>query len=325
MDNINYLEIFEEYRQKILNLNQYAWDNDKTWDDIEKWLENFHGTFVCSFEQRNKEKLLALHLLSNFNYFSQDLVRQMLKSCYEDLLIIPLKQSIRKKNKDTLDIDLISRELESELSKTKFIGAGNPSESGTHLLYFFRQMNGLKTNNFCDFHESFIEDPLGNIVLRDSETKRFIFFDDLVASGDQLNKFTVKRVQKIKKSHPEIEIHFMCMFATEKALKKINDSNAFDGKAKSLFILDESYKVFGKKSRYFKSGRNKISKNKLKNFNGTYSRLLVGCERHKHGYNDSQLMIGFSYNTPDNSLPIFWKENDSFIPVFKRYKKWEGA
>lgn len=325
MDNSYYLEMFEDYRQKILNLNQYAWDNDKTWDEIEKWLENFQGVFVCSFEQRHKEKLLALHLLSNFNYFSQDLVRQMLKSCYEDLLIIPLKQKIRRKYNDTLDVTLILEELSDELSKTKFIGAGNPSESGTHLLYFFRQMNELNTSNFCDFHESFVEDQNGNIILRDTTTKRFVFFDDLVASGDQLNKFTVKRVQKIRKSHPELEIHFMSMFATAKALKKINSPEAFDGKAKSLFILDESYKIFGKRSRYFKKGKNKISKNKLKNFNGTYSRMLVGCERHKHGYNDSQLMIGFSYNTPDNSLPIFWKENDNFIPVFKRYKKWGGA
>jgi hypothetical protein len=320
MDAINYSSKFEEYRQKILHLNQYAWDNDKTWGEIETWLNNFNGKFI-SFEQRDREKLLALHLLSNFNYFSQDMVRQMLKSCYEELLVIPLKQKIRRENNDTLDIDFIRCKFEVELSQTKFIGAGNPSESGTHLLYFFRQMNELSTENFCDFHESFTEDHLGNIKLRPlNTTKRFVFFDDLVASGEQLTKFTVNRVKKIKESHPDIEIHFMSMFATAKALKKINASEAFDGNAKTLFILDESYKAFGKKSRYFKN-RTTPSKTKLKGFSGLYSQLLVGSERHKHGYNASQLMLGFSYNTPDNTLPIFWKEKEYFVPIFKRFRK----
>ncbi|MDC4527847.1 hypothetical protein OHV52_18530 [Acinetobacter baumannii] len=307
---------FEEYRQKILNLNQYAWDNDKPWDEVEQWLLNFKG---YSFFPIEKEKIYALHMLSNFNYFSQDMVRQMLKSCFEELLIIPLKQQIRKKHSDTLDIDLINRELAQELKQTIFIGAGNPSESGTHLLYYFRQMNQLPTTNFLDFHGAFIEDAYGNISIRDPDIKRFIFFDDLVATGEQLNKFTIERVKKIRQSNPDIDIRFMSMFATTKALKKINTKESFNGGAKALFILDESYKAFGKKSRYFKR-RKWPSKYKLKMFSGRYSQLLV-AERNKHGFNASQLMIGFSYNTPDNSLPIFWKEADNFNPIFKRFHK----
>ncbi|MGB2867390.1 MAG: hypothetical protein WBD36_02975, partial [Bacteroidota bacterium] len=39
------------------------------------------------------------------------------------------------------------------------------------------------------------------------------------------------------------------------------------------------------------------------------------------GYQDSQLLIGFFYNTPDNSLPIFWSSKNNWKPVFKRYDK----
>ena len=39
------------------------------------------------------------------------------------------------------------------------------------------------------------------------------------------------------------------------------------------------------------------------------------------GYNDGQLAFGFFYNTPDNSLPIFWAENNDWYPIIKRYDK----
>jgi hypothetical protein len=42
------------------------------------------------------------------------------------------------------------------------------------------------------------------------------------------------------------------------------------------------------------------------------------------GYKDGQLLLGFSHNTPDNTLPIFWSEGHPprlWEPMFKRYHK----
>ena len=53
-----------------------------------------------------------------------------------------------------------------------------------------------------------------------------------------------------------------------------------------------------------------------------YGSRLMGMENqaHWHGYKDSQLLLGFTHNTPDNTLPIIWKE-ENWIPIFKRYSK----
>lgn len=45
---------------------------------------------------------------------------------------------------------------------------------------------------------------------------------------------------------------------------------------------------------------------------------------HPLGYRDGQLLLGFAYNTPDNSLPIIWSSGTRDVPwtpVFKRYSK----
>ena len=39
------------------------------------------------------------------------------------------------------------------------------------------------------------------------------------------------------------------------------------------------------------------------------------------GYNDSEMLIAFEYNTPNNCLPIIWVESNDWIPLFKRNDK----
>jgi hypothetical protein len=45
---------------------------------------------------------------------------------------------------------------------------------------------------------------------------------------------------------------------------------------------------------------------------------------HPLGYGDGQYAFGFYYNTPDNTLPIFWSETAGWFPVMKRYEKIYG-
>ena len=44
-------------------------------------------------------------------------------------------------------------------------------------------------------------------------------------------------------------------------------------------------------------------------------------ENYPLGYDNGQYMLGFEYNTPDNTLPIFWGMGDGWVPLFKRYQK----
>jgi len=56
-----------------------------------------------------------------------------------------------------------------------------------------------------------------------------------------------------------------------------------------------------------------------------YGEKLVGGP-HSLGFDDSQLLIGFHHNTPDNTLPIIWFDEPgqaSWKPIFRRYPKLE--
>ncbi|WP_461330746.1 phosphoribosyltransferase-like protein [Bradyrhizobium liaoningense] len=50
------------------------------------------------------------------------------------------------------------------------------------------------------------------------------------------------------------------------------------------------------------------------------------CPPHPLGYKDTQLALGFSHNTPDNTLPVFWEQPNAKIrtwkPVLHRYPKY---
>jgi hypothetical protein len=50
---------------------------------------------------------------------------------------------------------------------------GNPAESGTHLLYYFRQVNNINKDLFID---------QSKVDLSDTQIKRYIYIDDMIKS-----------------------------------------------------------------------------------------------------------------------------------------------
>jgi hypothetical protein len=54
---------------------------------------------------------------------------------------------------------------------------GNPAESGTHLLYYFRQVNNINKDLFID---------QSKVDLSDTQIKRYIYIDDMSITGKQV-------------------------------------------------------------------------------------------------------------------------------------------
>ena len=89
---ISIVNTLDNYKIQLMKLSSHAWDDDKKWPEIEEWLKNFTGSCFS----KEEEHLLALHLLTHFIYFGNSTIREMLKACYEEQFIIPLKQEIRR-------------------------------------------------------------------------------------------------------------------------------------------------------------------------------------------------------------------------------------
>lgn len=305
----------------IQTLARHAWDGEVQWPQVLQWLNNFQGEVV----NKEEEQLYALYALTRFMYFGRRLVREMLRSLYRDHFEAPLKQKIRKANKNTKDFGLIQRLYNEELSATRFLGIGNPAESGAHLLYYFRQINQLPKDLFADISTAF-EPQVRNghtvgYAPRNKKISRYVFFDDLVGSGTQADQYLGAYMSSIKAECNGAEISYMCLFGTKTGMDKVNEPRLFDGKAMCLFFLDDSYKAFENQSRHFKDAPDWFDLATMKRIALHYGKKLWAD--HPLGYKSGQLFLSFSHNTPDNAPPIFWDEGvySPWAPVFLRYGK----
>jgi hypothetical protein len=302
-------------------LRRHAWDSEIHWPQVQRWLDNFTGEVI----DRDGEQLYALYALSRFMYFGNNLVREMLRSLYRDHFEAPMKQRIRRAHGDTKDVVLLRGLFDNEKNATRFLGVGNPAESGAHLLYYFRQENRLPKSLFADLSSAFEPQArTGHTVAyvpRDSHITRYVFFDDLVGSGSQVSQYLSGCLPSIRAEAPTVELSYMCLFGTEKGMRRANEPDLFDGNAHCLFYLDETYRAFESTSRYFKSPPNWFDPVVMRNIAEHYgSKLWAGDPL---GYRDGQLLLSFSHNTPDNTPPIFWDEGlyVKWTPLFLRYTK----
>lgn len=310
-----------DLESRLRVLVEHAWDREVTWPQMVAWADNFVGEATDPQTERDH----ALFALSRFIYFCKRLVREMLKSLYRDHFEAPLVQRIRRNYNYTKDAGLLRRVYKEELESTRFIGVGNPSESGAHLLYYFRQINHLSKDLFLDFGTAFAQQSDGGraapLVAADQTVSRYVFFDDLVGTADQSSGYLSTKLRRVRAGNKQLDLRFMSLFATSTGLATLNNAGLFAGKAMCLFELDESFKAFHQLQRYFLNAPAWFDLATFESLARHYGeKLLPG---HPLGYKDGQLLLGFTHNTPDNTLPMFWNEgrNPRWTPIFLRYDK----
>lgn len=306
---------------KLKQLTETTWKEKISGADIKRWYSQFNE----SPSAHDNQQLQALFLLSNFIYFGQAEIRELLRSLYRDLYKTPAIHAIRRSSADTTDWGILTPAFLEYQSKTRFLGVGNPSESGVHLLYYFRQENALPKSLFINSHEIFTRDTSAEkptLLIRDDEVENYIFIDDLCGSGTQAALYSKEIVEPLRKLKPGVKVDYLMLFATTSGLEAIRNLDRFD-RVEAVYELDSTFKSLEADSRIFTS------------IDGDFDRIKIRatCESfgsqlwppHPLGYKNGQLLLGFSHNTPDNSLPIFWVEGTSigqaWEPIFKRYHK----
>jgi hypothetical protein len=306
---------------KIKILNETVWERRATEPSIAEWLDNF----AVSTPPAPDERTHALFLLSNFMYFGSRQIRELLKALYRDLYRYPIVEHIRRSHGDTLDSGVIDPLFLAERNRTRFLGVGNPSESGCHLLYYFRQENGLPKDLFIHTHQLFTRaGGTASSRLRNPAVTRYIFIDDFCGSGMQGTEYSQDLVEEIKRLEPSAFVAYYVLFATSKGINKIRSETAFDA-ANAIYELDSSFKCFSAESRHFRSSATEIDRSFCEDMCRRYGARMMSAPN-VLGFDDSQLLIGFHHNTPDNTLPIIWFDEPGGVPwkpIFRRYPKLE--
>lgn len=305
----------EKLLYKVKVFNETVWDHKASISKINPWLENF--------EEKDREDLLFL--LTQFIFLSKFQISNMLISIFRDFIKYSIVEDFRLKNLNTLDPTLIKNNLTEKLLKTRFVPIGNPSESSSNLMYEFRTINKLSKNLFIE------QSSINNLT---EDLENFIFIDDICGSGTQVRKYTKKSVEDIKDKYPLAKIHYYTLVASQVGIDSVINLNWFSS-IDTVMKLDDSYKCFSPESRFFKNNNGKIDIDNLKKICEKHGFKLIEsilvrdgkdgqhAIHHQLGFSDGQLLIGFDHNTPDNTLPIFWYNEDiiSWSAIFPRKHK----
>ena len=266
-----------------------SWKNNYSSNNIERWLSNFDGrVFSIDEEQR-----LALWLLCNYTYYSSEDVNHLCRVLYNKLIHDMISNNYLNLNAFNQDI-----------KNVYFSSIGSASESGGLILYHFRQESMLSVDRFV--YPSTVKPNDKNIL---------VFIDDVTISGSTALRHFFKHLEKQKYR----KAYYITLMASTEAINTLKEKNI---DVVYCSILDERDKCFSEKSMVF--NRFRELKDITKHMVEEYGKNIVDSPDKPLGFNDGAYMFGFYYNTPNNSLPIFWSKKE-WYPIFERKVKLYNA
>lgn len=314
-DQSSYSALEDRLQEKIKILHDSIWERRADWPHVSKWLDQFTGA-----ESEEDDRLQALFLLSNFMYFGTNEIRALLKTLYRDIFRPSVIAELRGHH-PALSPEDFSRMLNQEIKNTRFVSLGNPSESSAFLLYYFRQENSLARESFVSGGEIFTPDAHGNFDLKDPTISRYVFIDDMCGSGQQGEEYSKNIVTPLKALRPTVKIYYYALFGMAAGIQRLRAINKFDT-VHAVVELDDSFRCFSENSRIYREVQPPLAQAAGRALAERFGGRLQ--PNGPLGFLDGQLLLGFAYNTPDNTLPVIWSNGNlsqAWIPVFKRYSK----
>ena len=315
VDNSEKLTLEDELRAKIKVLQESIWERRADWPLVSRWISQFEDE-----DTTHEDRTHALYLLSNFMYFGTNEIRALLKSLYRDVFRSSVIAELRQSNPSISMVEAQDA-AELELRKTRFVSLGNPSESSAFLLYYFRQENEIPRDCFISGAEIFSNSVSGPMALHNDDITRYVFIDDMCGSGHQGAEYSRNTVVPLKHLKPDVKVYYYALFGTSDGINHLRTLGRFDI-VHPVVELDDSFKCFHPTSRVYKDAPSSIELSAGRSLALRFGSKLAPGE--PLGYGDGQLLLGFAYNTPDNSLPIIWSVGTSafpWTPVFKRHSK----
>lgn len=191
-----------------------------------------------------------------------------------------------------------------------FVNMGNAAKSDHSIAYLFRLYTGVSSDCFFDKN-----DP----KLSTLKTKQIIYIDDISGTGNQFLKDWISFEKKLGEEFMNSnEFIFLPLFITDNAInnieKHISKSNFHLLYLKENLLQEKNNSISMKSGLFTTEKKYKEIKDYL---------LKLGQKLYPKGplgFENCGLLLAFYYNTPNNTLPIFWSKEDNWIPLFERYE-----
>ncbi len=266
-----------------------------TSDNVRAWLEQF---------EYNIEQRLMFNLLQHVRFYSEEMIREKISGLHKKV-----QQNVAKRGGITPGD---RRERRKDILLSSF---GSLAQSGPSYARIYRIENRITTHNVAN------SDKIPAVLEENDHIKTIVFVDDIIASGESvvgsLNKLNNTCGELIRDKQVKVFISVIC--GLHIGIKKLEDAIndvPFDAEIIVSDYLDEADQCFTDQSKIFGSPSDR---DRAKQIALEYGKKLK--ERPPLGYRNSQLLVAFYDNCPNNTLPILWKESTrkvKWTPLFKR-------
>ena len=251
---------------------------------LRKEMDQRIETWLSGFPK--EEHKLMLDLLSNFYYYSEKRINEKVEELYKEFI----------ESYTGILADVIF---------TKIIKEQGASFSDIFSSAFWFQ------NNLYDY----MEPNILSLLEEGSVPGTLVIVDDYSGTG----KTFIKTIDKFIKKNREIvktSLYFLTLHITQRAIKQIEEYSKEIGvqvKIISLEISDEAFK-----SGYL------FEEVQACKYQKRYSDICTRLSINKNfvfGFEDIASLVAFYYNTPNNTLGLFWYDFTDLISLFPRHKK----
>ncbi len=259
------------------------WGGMKLREEFEIRIDNW----LKLFDEKDHPMLLSL--LSNFYYYSENKIKTKTKELYE-------------KFKSEFS------EFCEDIIYTKIIKEYGTSYSDIVFNAFWLE-NNLKDDSEPNFLDLIKEAELESIP------RVVAVVDDYSGSGQTF----IKNINKIlSANHAASSTHFafLVLHITEEAIREINKFSVDTGVKITVVFLDRTDKTFNDDYLY-KSAEAKMLK---KQYGDLYKKHYKNQD-FIFGFQEIESLVAFQYNTPNNTLGLFWQDMLGFSALFPRHRK----
>ena len=242
-------------------------------------------TWLSAFDE--SEHPLLLTLLSHFYYYSE--------------------KCLRKKAKE---LKALQEKTWPECREPVYIPVIKDFGTGYSDLFFdcFWYENGLK---------AYVEKSILNLLENDELPEEIIIVDDYSGTGKTLVR-TIKELIAANRKASNSRIYLLAIHMTKKAEASIRAYAECNGLYVQMLSLEQSEEAF-KEGYLFEAIE---TEKQRRNYSEVCKRFDVKLEM---GFGDIQSLVAFKYNTPNNTLGIFWQDLNGFAALFPREKKSETS
>jgi hypothetical protein len=264
------------------NFNSLISDCIKKWGSEDERTQLFSELLSSWLDNVSVEnRPLFIELLKKFCYYPHDITNQLLGTLYQRLL----------SEKDVSMTNTIYTSIESST------GIVNSSDE---YVIEFKHYNRISKYLFFDNIRKISEDQWEDI-------HNIVFIDDCSGSGDTFYKY----LQRNKQLFVNKQVYLITVHIMEDAYNKIKGLEI-----ESNLKIKILYGVIQKKA--FAESLAELSCAEAERIYINESKKNGIPRNHILGYENSESLMAFYNNTPNNTLGFFWYDNDNHKSIFPR-------